>query len=162
MSDEMLTTLELELPLSARFAQRARSTTRRLRMSVAHPHIQKQMARFLCVGISGFAINAISFPIFLHFVGLNYHVAFWAAAAVAATNNFYWNRQWTFQAFHDHPVPQALRFFGVSLIVMGFAYAVMTGLVDVVGIWKTPANALAWVIATPLSFAVQKLWSFKA
>jgi putative flippase GtrA len=47
--------------------------------------------------------------------------------------------------------------------VLLFATGIYHLLVDSVGIsWKVAADGIAWIIATPLSFVIQKLWSFKA
>ena len=55
-----------------------------------------------------------------------------------------------------------MRFFLVSLLVFGFAYAVLVVLVSGFGMEKVLAQALANIAATPLSFVAQKLWSFRA
>ncbi|HWE59107.1 MAG TPA: GtrA family protein [Solirubrobacteraceae bacterium] len=161
MPDEM--TSMLELPPSARALARLRSAYRRFSYEVRHPENHKQLVRFLCVGASGYAVNLVSFFILVHPLQAADKLAFVLAAVVASTNNFFWNRHWTFQAKHDHPGRQAVRFFFVSLLVLLFATGIYTLLVHSVGISQhTLADGIAWIIATPLSFVVQKLWSFKA
>lgn len=155
-------TRTLDLPAGARLAERARHHGRRLSIGARHPHNQRQLVRFLCVGASGYLVNTISFWILLHAAGLDYKLAFVVAFLCGCMNNFVWNRRWTFEACDEHPASQGVRFFAVSLIVFGCAYAVMIGLVHTTGMWKVPADALAWIIVTPLSFIVQKLWSFRA
>jgi|SRR5579863_3961101 len=153
----------LELPRSARALSRIRSAYRRFSYEVRHPENHKQLVRFLCVGASGYAVNLVIFFLLIHGLNVDDTVSFVLAAVVASTNNFFWNRHWTFGAKEDHPVGQAMRFFFVSFLVLLFADGVYHLLVDVVGIsWKTAADGIAWIIATPLSFIIQKLWSFKA
>lgn len=153
----------LELPPSARAQSRIRSAYRRFAYEVRHPENHKQLVRFLCVGASGYVVNLISFFILVHPLQAADKLAFVVAAVIASTNNFVWNRHWTFRAKEDHPVRQAVRFFFVSFLVLLFATGIYTVLVHAVGIKQhTLADAIAWIIATPLSFAVQKLWSFKA
>lgn len=161
MTDEM--TSMLELPPSARALARLRSAYRRLSYELRHPENHKQLVRFLCVGASGYVINVVAFFILIHTFGSPDKVLFWAAAFIAATNNFFWNRHWTFSAKHHHPGWQAARFYLVSALIALVAIGIYSLLVNQVGLsMKTAADGLAWIIATPISFVVQKLWSFKA
>ena len=161
MTDEMISMLEL--PPSARALNRVRSAYRRFAYEVRHPENHKQLVRFLCVGASGYLVNLAAFLILVHPLHAADKLAFVLAAVIAATNNFFWNRHWTFRAKEDHPVRQAVRFFLVSFLVLLFAAGIYDLLVQSVGIKQhTAADGIAWIIATPISFVVQKLWSFKA
>jgi putative flippase GtrA len=160
VTDEISTTLEL--PASARAMDRARLAYRRGMYEVRHPENHKQLVRFLCVGASGYVINLVSFTICLHLIGLSSAVSFVTAFLIGSTNNFFWNRHWTFKAHEQHPGRQAMRFFFVSLLVFFFATGVYTVLNHTTHMEKVVCDGLAWAIATPLSFVVQKLWSFKA
>jgi putative flippase GtrA len=160
VSDEI--TSMLELPPSARALSRARSAYRRLSYEVRHPENHKQLIRFLCVGASGYIVNLVSFFVLVHPLSSPDVLAFVLAAAVASTNNFFWNRHWTFKARHDHAGRQAARFFLVSAVVLLLSLGIYKLLVDAGISQHTLADGIAWIIATPLSFVVQKLWSFKA
>jgi putative flippase GtrA len=127
-----------------------------------HPGNHKQAFRFLCVGGSGYIVNNIAFAVFLHALGIQHTAAFWMASLIGTANNFWWNRNWTFDAKHHHIGRQGTRFLMVSMLVAGLAYGIYIALVATTGMDKLPANALAYVIATPFSFVAQKLWSFKA
>ena len=166
MADELTPTLELtstlELPASTRAASRLRSAYRRLTYEVRHPENHRQLVRFLCVGASGYVVNTVSFWIFIHPVAFDYTLSFVAAFLCGSTNNFFWNRHWTFKAHDEHAARQGIRFLIVQASVAACAYGVMVGLIAATNIWKVPADALAWIIVTPVSFVVQKLWSFKA
>jgi putative flippase GtrA len=160
VTDEI--TSMLELPPSARALSRLRSAYRRLSYEIRHPENHKQLIRFLCVGASGYAVNLVAFFILVHPFSAADTLAFVLAAVVASTNNFFWNRHWTFQATEDHPVRQAVRFFLVSAVVLLLSLGIYKLLVDAGISQHTLADAIAWIIATPISFVVQKLWSFKA
>jgi putative flippase GtrA len=160
MPDEMMSMLEL--PPSARALARLRSAYRRLSYELRHPENHKQLIRFLCVGTSGYFVNLISFFLLVHPVSAPDKLAFVLAAVIASTNNFFWNRHWTFRAKEEHPVRQAVRFFFVSFLVLLFATGIYTVLVSLGISQHTAADGIAWIIATPISFVVQKLWSFKA
>ena len=160
MPDEL--TSMLELPPSARAQARLRSAWRRFSYEVRHPENHKQLVRFLCVGASGYIVNLVSFLILVHPLSASDKLAFVAAAVIAATNNFFWNRHWTFRAKEDHPVRQAVRFFLVSFFVLLIAAGIYSLLVGAGISQHTLADGIAWIIATPVSFIVQKLWSFRA
>jgi len=152
----------LELPLGVRVRDTVRRTHLRFLDGVRKPHNWKQLIRFLCVGTSGYIVNVTTFAICVHVLGIDYRVSAVFAFLAGCANNFWWNRHWTFDARHEHPGFQAVRFFLVSLLVFGFAYAVLVALVSLTGMEKVLAQALANIAATPLSFVAQKLWSFRA
>ena len=52
-------------------------------------------------------------------LNVHYIVAAILAFCVAVTNNFWWNRHWTFDAKHGHAGFQAARFFTVSVLGAG-------------------------------------------
>lgn len=160
MSDELITSLEL--PPTANALEEARTKYERLRYELRHPENHKQLIRFLCVGASGYVINLVAFFILIHGLAAPDKLSFVLAAAIASTNNFIWNRHWTFGAKEDHPFWQGVRFFAVSFLVLIAAAGIYTALVGLGLDWKVAADGIAWVIATPISFIVQKLWSFKA
>ena len=152
----------LELPPSARAQARLRSAYRRFSYEVRHPENHKQLVRFLCVGASGYVVNLVSFLILVHPLSASDKLAFVLAAVIAASNNFFWNRHWTFVAREEHPVRQGMRFFLVSFLVLLIAAGIYTLLVSAGIQQHTLADGISWIIATPVSFVVQKLWSFKA
>ena len=121
-----------------------------------------QLIRFAAVGASGYVVNLIVFAVCVHGLGIDYKVAAVLAFIVSVINNFWLNRHWTFDAKQEHPIKQGLRFFAVSLVAFGFAYAILVSLVDGAGMAKLIAQAISIVAATPLSFVGQKLWSFRA
>lgn len=151
MSDELTTTATAEL----RFRVRVRD-------GVRQPHNWLQLIRFAAVGASGYVINLAVFAACVHLLSIDYRIAFVIAFVVSVANNFWLNRHWTFNAKHQHPIFQATRFFAVSAVAQGFAYAILVALVDGPGLGKVAAQAIAIAAATPLSFIGQKLWSFRA
>ena len=75
-------------------------------------------------------------------------------------NNFWWNRHWTFRASEGHAGFQAARFFAVSTLAFVVAALVLELLVSVAGLPDLPAQAISIVVATPLNFVGNKMWSF--
>lgn len=133
----------------------------RVRHGVRKPHNWVQLVRFGAVGASGYVVNLAVFAAGVHLLGIDYRVSAVLAWIVSVTNNFWWNRHWTFSAKAAHPLQQAIRFFAVSLVVFGFTYGVLVGLVSGMGVTKDLAQAIAIAAGTPLNFVGQKLWSFK-
>ena len=150
MSNEVSSTVELELPFHIR-----------VRHGVRHPENWLQLVRFVTVGASGYVVNLGVFALCVHVIGVDYRVAGAIAYLFSVLNNFWLNRHWTFDAKQDHPVQQGARFFAVSLVAFGFTELILIALVDA-GMSKVPAQAIAIVASTPLNFIGQKLWSFRA
>lgn len=121
-----------------------------------------QLVRFATVGASGYAINLAVFAVAVHGAGFDKGIAATAAFVVALSNNFVWNRLWTFRAGEGHAGFQAARFCVVSLAAFAFNLVVLYALVDGLGVAEVPAQAIAIASATPLNFIGNKLWSFKA
>lgn len=119
-----------------------------------------QLAKFCLVGGSGYVVNLAVFSVAVKLVGTHHLVAATAAFLVAVTNNFWWNRHWTFAARDGHAGFQAARFLTVSVAAFLFAAAVLEVLVTVVGVAEIPAQAIAIAVATPLNFIGNKMWSF--
>jgi dolichol-phosphate mannosyltransferase len=119
-----------------------------------------QLVRFAVVGASGYALNLAVFAALVHGLDADFRLAAVAAFAAAVTNNFAWNRAWTFGARDGHAGFQAARFLAVSLCAFGLNLLLLEAFVAA----DTPAllaQAIAVVLATPVSFAGNKLWSFR-
>ena len=82
------------------------------------------------------------------------------AFAVAVTNNFLWNRHWTFQATEGHAGFQAMRFFVISVAALGVNLIVLEILIAELGVSEIPAQAIAVAVAMPVNFIGNKLWTF--
>jgi len=134
----------------------------RARAALRKPANWAQLVRFATVGASGYVINLVVFAAAVHGAGLDKGIAATAAFIVALSNNFVWNRLWTFRAGEGHAGFQAARFCVVSIAAFAFNLVVLYTLVDGLGMAPVPAQALAIATATPLNFIGNKLWSFKA
>ena len=116
--------------------------------------------KFCAVGGSGYVVNLAVFTLSVEVAGLHHLLAATAAFAVAVTNNFWWNRHWTFGAREGHAGFQAARFFA------GERGGVRVRRRDprAAGEWRgdgrDPAQAISIVAATPLNFVGNKMWSF--
>jgi putative flippase GtrA len=134
----------------------------RLLHGMRRPANWLQLVRFGLVGSLGFVVNIAVYTLCVHVIGIDYQLAAVAAWLVAVANNFVLNRHWTFDAGSGRAHFQAARFLVVSLVALGFSLLLLMLLVEVVGVAKVPAQALAVSASMPLNFLGNKLWSFRA
>ena len=134
--------------------------SRRVRLGLRHPANWLQLLRFGLVGASGVVVNLATFACAVHLVGLNFRIAAVLSFLLAVTNNFVWNRHWTFRARDGHAGFQAARFLTVSVLAFGVNLAVLEVLVVLAGMAEVPAQAIAIAVAVPCNFLGNKLWSF--
>jgi dolichol-phosphate mannosyltransferase len=133
---------------------------RRVRQGMTRQHNWVQLVKFCVVGGSGYVVNLVVFALAFELGDAHHLVAATVAFCVAVTNNFWWNRRWTFAAREGRAGFQAPRFLLVSVAAFVVAAAVLELLVSVVGVEELPAQAISIVAATPLNFIGNKMWSF--
>jgi putative flippase GtrA len=121
-------------------------------------HNWVELAKFSVVGGTGFLVNLGIFSLLLHF-DVHYIPAAVCSFLVAVTNNYTWNRLWTFAHHTGGVVYQGPRFLIVSLCALLGNLAILSGLVSL-GLEKRLAQAIAIILVTPLNFVGNKLWSF--
>ena len=133
----------------------------RLLHGMRRPANWLQLVRFGIVGGIGFAVNLAVYALFVHALGVDYHVAAVLAWLVAVVNNFMLNRHWTFDARDGLVHFQAMRFLVVSLGALAVSLLLLTLLVEGAGLPKVASQALAVAASMPLNFLGNKLWSFR-
>lgn len=119
-----------------------------------------QLLKFALVGLSGYAINLAVFALLSGAASLHHIPAAIGAFCVAVSNNFAWNREWTFGAADGHPGFQAARFFAVSLVGLGVNLFLLELFVNGAELAELPAQALAVALSMPVNFIGNKLWTF--
>ena len=132
----------------------------RVHAGLRRPANWLQLVRFGLVGASGYVVNLAVFTLLVHAAGVHYRAAALGAFLVAVANNFLWNRRWTFRARDGHAGFQAARFLTVSVAAFAFNLLMLELLIGLLDAPEVPAQALAILAATPLSFLGNKLWSF--
>jgi putative flippase GtrA len=147
--------------VEAAVAERSHALHVRVRSGLRRPHNWVQLVKFCAVGGSGYVVNLCVFALCVEVLGLHHLIGATVAFVVAVTNNFWWNRHWTFMARQGHAGFQAARFFIVSVAAFLFAATVLELLVSVVELPELPSQAIAIVVATPLNFIGNKMWSFR-
>ena len=132
----------------------------RIGAAARQPANWMQLLKFGLVGGSGYLVNLAVFALLAG--SLDFHPALAAvgAFAVAVTNNFLWNRHWTFAAGDGPAHFQAARFFTVSLASLILNLAVLQLLLVSSTLGELPAQAIAVAVAMPFNFIGNRLWTF--
>jgi dolichol-phosphate mannosyltransferase len=132
----------------------------RISAAARRPASWVQLCKFGLVGGSGYLINLAVFALLAGSLGVHHAVAAVGAFCVAVTNNFLWNRYWTFGPGDGPAHFQAARFFAVSLASLGLNIAVLELLISNHVVGDLSAQAIAVAIAMPFNFVGNKLWTF--
>ena len=138
----------------------ASSIATRASSALRRPHNWVQLAKFCTVGAAGYAVNLLVYTTLVH-AGMHFNLAAACSFLVAVTNNYTWNRLWTFHAQRGHVGWQGLRFLVVAVIAYVANILLLTGLIAL-GLDKVVSQAIAVILVTPLNFLGNKLWSFRS
>jgi putative flippase GtrA len=132
----------------------------RAHAALRHPGNWVQLAKFCVVGGIGYIVNFAVFNALLHW-DVHYLIAATCSFVVAATGNYILNRNWTFRDRRRHVGVQGAQFFAVSVAALGANLLVLHLLIQA-GLGERPAQAIAILVATPLNFLGNRLWSFRS
>jgi putative flippase GtrA len=132
----------------------------RAQAALKRPHNWVQLAKFCTVGATGYVVNLAVFSALVLGADLHHLPAATVSFLVAVTNNYTWNRLWTFRGQRGHVAYQGIRFLVVALCALAGNLAVLETLVWG-GLDKIPAQAIAIIVVMPLNFVGSKLWSFR-
>ena len=119
----------------------------------------EQLAKFCIVGVTGYLVNLAVYTLLLDGLDMHYISAAVGSFLVAVTNNYLWNRLWTFRAERGGVAYQGMRFLIVSTVAL-LANLVVLHLLVTFGLGEVVAQAIAIVLVTPVNFVGNKLWSF--
>ena len=138
----------------------ARRNRNRAHAALRTRHNWVQLGKFCAVGTVGYLVNLAVYASLLH-GGVHYLLAATCSFIVAATGNYILNRAWTFRDRRHHVGVQGFQFLVVSAVALGANLLVLHVLITS-GMTKKPAQALAILVATPLNFLGNRLWSFRS
>jgi putative flippase GtrA len=120
----------------------------------------EQLVRFCVVGTSGYFVNLGVFSVLVHVAGAHYALAAVVAFCVAWTNNFLWNKYWTFRRHGLSAFQQGVRYLTVSLVALALGLVLLELLVRA-GSPEVPAQALSIAAVMPINFLLNRRWSFR-
>ncbi|MBI5585435.1 MAG: GtrA family protein [Deltaproteobacteria bacterium] len=123
-----------------------------------------QFLRFSLVGSSGVLVNLAVYTSAIYILSWHYLLAGTISFMVAMTNNFIWNRYWTFKSHQNGQAGAKGQYFRYFLVTL-FGYLVNMALlwVFIDGLhWHAVLSQLLAIMVTTLSnFLGSKLWAFK-
>jgi putative flippase GtrA len=131
----------------------------RLGAAARRPASWWQLAKFGIVGASGYLVNLAVFAVLIGPLDVHHVLAAIGAFCVAVSNNFIWNRHWTFEPGEGPAHFQAARFITVSLASLGLNLIVLQLLIAS-DFGDLTAQAIAVAVAMPFNFLGNKLWTF--
>ena len=120
----------------------------------------EQLVRFCVVGGIGYVVNLAVFSLLVHGADTHYALAAVVAFCVAWTNNFLFNKYWTFRRHELSTAQQGARYLAVSLIALGLNLILLELLVRA-GMPEVPAQAIAIAAVMPVNFLLNRRWSFR-
>jgi putative flippase GtrA len=121
-----------------------------------------QLLKFSVVGGSGYVINLAVFAVLADNLGVHHAIAAIGAFCVAITNNFLWNRYWTFGPGEGRASFQAARFLTVSVLSLVLNLAVLEAILAGTEVGDLTAQAIAVAAVMPFNFLGNKLWTFSS
>jgi putative flippase GtrA len=119
-----------------------------------------QLVRFCAVGATGYFVNLALFTLLVHGAGAHYAISAVLAFCVAWTNNFLWNKYWTFRRHGLSAAQQGARYLAVSLVALGLNLLLLELLVQA-GSPEVPAQAVSIAAVMPVNFLLNRRWSFR-
>ncbi|WP_208991056.1 GtrA family protein [Pseudovibrio sp. Tun.PSC04-5.I4] len=124
--------------------------------------MRNQFIRFGMVGGSGLIVDLLTLAFFIQVVGLDPFISRVLSIWVAMTNNWFWNRIFTFKSAGS-PFSEYLRFVAVNSVgaVINYGtYSALVGFLD--GFSAYLAVILATLVSMTFNFVLSKIYAFKA
>jgi len=118
-----------------------------------------QILRFAAVGGASYFFNLGTYSLFL-WMGAAYLLAATISFLIGFAFNFFANRHWTFVAGGTQAGGQFVRFSCVAGLVLALDLVLLRGAVEVLGLHEVVAQGVVILLLAPLSFALNRFWSF--
>jgi len=126
--------------------------------------VKALIVRFFKFGIVGTINTLVFFAIYygLLFLGAHYILAHTSGFLIATGNAFYLNRKFVFKPDESKSkVKQLIKVFGVYFFSLLLGIALLTLMVEVIGISERIAPILILFVTIPLNFVLNEFWAFK-
>lgn len=121
----------------------------------------REIARFLGVGVVGYAVNLLAFAALVHLGGVEYRASAVLSFGLALTATFFLNRHFTFGATDGSLAAQAWRSIVVNAAGFATNLLVLQCCVELLAFSKVPGEALAAAAAAPVNYLGGRLWAFR-
>lgn len=120
----------------------------------------RQFLKFSLVGASGAVIDLGVLYLLVQFFWVWYIAAATISFLLAVTNNFLWNKFWTFSDSSRRYGRQYTQFLVVSAVGLGLNNGILFLLVEGLGLWYIWAKVFAIAIVLAWNFTANKYWTF--
>ena len=120
-----------------------------------------ELARFVITGTACVALNVAIVTVLTEYAGLHYLVSLSVCFVTVTLVGFAANRWWTFRKTGGAPAQDFRRYLLVTLANMVVGLALCKLCVDVFGIPYAIAIVLISIAFIPVTFLVQRHWSFQ-
>lgn len=121
----------------------------------------RQFFKYCLVGVSGTLIDLAALYALVEYAKFPVIPATVISFLLAVTNNFIWNKVWTFKSKSKNIRKLYIKFFIVSVFGLGLTVSSMYLLVNLAGIWYMFAKAITSGIVLIWNFLANKFWTFK-
>ena len=121
----------------------------------------KQIAKFTAIGLSGAAINLIALYLIVEFIKLPYIIGAIISYILGITNNFFWNKYWTFNNKSSHYREQYIKYFLISLSSLAVNLVILSILVELFSLWYMISQVIAIIFAGANNYVWNKKITFK-
>lgn len=124
--------------------------------------LENQFIRFGMVGGSGLVVDLAALAFFWQVVGLDPLIARILSIWLAMTNNWFWNRVFTFRS-QGRPLGEYLRFVLVNSVGAVINYSTYGALIILLEGFSTYlAVILATLVSMVFNFVLSKIYAFKS
>lgn len=121
----------------------------------------KKLFKYSVVGTTGTIIDLLGLFILVEFFEFEVLLSATISFILAATNNFIWNKKWTFYNKNKNYHHQYVKFLLVSVIGLIFTLILMYTLHKVIGIWYMYAKIMTSIVVLYWNYFGNKVWTFK-
>lgn len=121
----------------------------------------KPFLKYCIVGVSGTFIDLASLYVFVEYLLILVIPATALSFLLAVTNNFIFNKIWTFKNKSRNYRKLYIKFLIVSTIGLGLTLSSMHVIVNIIGIWYMFAKAMTSLIVLIWNFLANKMWTFR-
>lgn len=126
-----------------------------------------QFIKYATVGLSGTFIDVVSLVILKNLTGFipgedpRFYILVTLAFILAATNNYIWNRVWTFESKEKDVKKQYSKFMTVATVGLMWTQLLMWVFVSLIGVYYIFAKLMTSALVICWNFMMNKFWTFR-
>ena len=122
----------------------------------------KQFLKFALVGLTGTLIHLAILYYLTEFLGIYYLISAVVAFVVASSNNFFWNKIWTFdEKIGDKTARKYVQFVIVSVVALLVNLFFLYLFTEFLGIYYLISQVIAIALSLWINFFGNRIWTFR-